>query len=86
MAYEHKPGTGSIFKNTHKEIGDNKPDYKGEGMDTEGNPVEFALWVKEGKDGKKFFSVSFGRKQKPAEVPPQKELIDPPFEAQGLPF
>ena len=39
MAYEHKPGSGAIFKNSDKTPGDNKPDYKGDGMDEQGNLV-----------------------------------------------
>lgn len=55
MAYEQKPGELVIFKNDKKTT-DNQPDYKGRGLDLQGQPVEIALWVKQGRD-QKFFSA-----------------------------
>jgi hypothetical protein len=51
MAYEQKPGEFALFKN---DKGDNekRPDYKGGGLDLDGNDVEIACWIKEGKKGK----------------------------------
>lgn len=51
MAYEHKPGDFALFKN---DKGDNekRPDYRGEGLDPNGKPVEIACWIKQGKKGK----------------------------------
>jgi hypothetical protein len=51
MAYENKPGDFALFKN---DKGDNekRPDYKGGGLDLNGNDVEIACWIKEGKKGK----------------------------------
>jgi len=51
MAYEHKPGSFSLFKND-KGDNDKRPDYRGDGLDLEGNPIEVAAWIKEGKKGK----------------------------------
>lgn len=56
MAYELKPGQGTIFKNSKKEK-ETQPDYKGEIKTPSGELLEIALWVKEGKKGK-FFSAS----------------------------
>lgn len=57
MAYEHKPGAFSLFKNDRK-TADNHPDYKGEGKDLDGKPIEVAAWLKEGTKGK-FMSCNF---------------------------
>ena len=86
MAYEHKPGNGAIFKNKDKNPGDNKPDYKGDGMGEQGNLVEFALWVKDGTNGK-YFSVKMSRKQQqPQERPTQRQQPTPPKPDESLPF
>lgn len=55
MAYELKPGQGSIFKN-HNKKEDKHPDYSGTIMTPTGETYRIALWVKDGKKGK-FFSV-----------------------------
>ena len=61
MSYEHKPGTFSLFKNDKK--GNEKaPDYRGDGKDFDGNPVEVAAWLRDGTKGK-FMSCTFKRKQ-----------------------
>ncbi len=57
MSFEYKPGTFSLFKN-EKRTADNQPNYRGEGKDLEGNPIEVAAWLKEGSKGK-FMSCSF---------------------------
>jgi hypothetical protein len=64
MAYTPKAGQMSLFKNDRKEK-DSHPDYKGDGMDLEGNPVWISAWVKEGAKGK-FFSISIQPKQQKA--------------------
>lgn len=50
MAFEHKPGTFSLFKNTRKSA-DNHPDYTGNGMDLEGNKIDVAAWLKKSAKG-----------------------------------
>lgn len=72
MAYEHKPGTGSIFKNKDKTPGDQRPDYKGYGLDESGAPIEIALWVKDGASGK-FFSAKIERKREQQSSGPQTQ-------------
>ncbi len=64
MAYEHKPGSFSLFKNDRKEK-DSHPDYKGDGMDLEGNPVWVSAWLKDGAKGK-FMSCQIKRKEEVA--------------------
>jgi hypothetical protein len=72
MAYEHKPGSFSLFKN---DKGDNakRPDYRGDGKDMAGNDIEVAAWLKEGGKGK-FLSCTF--KMKGAEQTPAKKPAD----------
>lgn len=55
--FQHEPGSFGLFKN---DKGDNpkRPDYRGEGKDLQGNNIEVAAWLKEGKKGK-FMSCSF---------------------------
>ena len=61
MAYEHKPGTFALFKN---DKGDNpkRPDYRGDGMDLEGNAIEVSAWLRDGNKGK-FMSCTFKLKE-----------------------
>lgn len=59
MAYEHKPGTFTLFKNA-KDGNESRPDYRGEGKDLAGNAIEVAAWIKEGKS--KFLSCTFKAK------------------------
>jgi hypothetical protein len=67
MAFEHKPGTFSLFKNEYKAEGDNKPTYKGSGKDLDGQEIEVAAWLRNGQSGE-FMSCTFKRKEKkPAE-------------------
>ena len=51
MAYEQKPGEFALFKND-KGDNDKRPDYRGDGMDLDGNPIEVAAWIREGAKGK----------------------------------
>jgi len=60
MSYERKPGDAVAFKNDYKKD-DRHPDYKGNGLDLQGNEVDIAIWVKEGKSGK-FFSIKISEK------------------------
>jgi hypothetical protein len=53
MAYEMKEGDFAIFKNEKCE--GKQPQYTGKGM-LEGKKVKGGFWVRETKDGKKYFS------------------------------
>lgn len=50
MAYEHKPGRGSLFPNTRKRQ-DTHPDNTGT-INIEGRLFYIDAWAKPGKDGK----------------------------------
>lgn len=65
--YTPKPGSFSLFKNDRREK-DTHPEYKGTGVLPDGSPAEIAAWVKETRDGRKFFSISIKAKEaRPAE-------------------
>ena len=51
MAYEQKPGQFVLFKND-KDGNESRPDYRGDGLDLDGNPIQVAAWIKQGKKGK----------------------------------
>lgn len=83
MAFEHKPGSFSLFRN---DKGDNesRPDYRGDGKDLQGNPIEVAAWLKKGGKGT-FMSCSIKIKrehsgddtgQKPATKKPAGKFDD----------
>lgn len=79
MAYEHKPGSGSMFKNEKKES-DNHPDYKGDVMLPDGTMAWLDAWVKKPEGKKPFLSVSIKPKQASASQParqPQKQSPAP---------
>jgi uncharacterized protein (DUF736 family) len=64
MAYEQKPGSFTLFKNEKEK--DSHPDYRGKGLDLDGNEIEVSAWIKESKTGKKFMSCSIKPPFKPA--------------------
>ena len=75
MAYEQKPGQFVLFKND-KAGNDKRPDYRGDGLDLNGNPIEVAAWIKEGKKGK-FMSCTIKPKEaKGAEKKPAGRFDD----------
>lgn len=74
MAWEHKEGSGSLFKND-KKGNDKAPDYRGDLM-VGGVLMEIAAWLKEGKNGK-FLSLAVKPKQERQGVKEMDE--DVPF-------
>jgi len=50
MAYEHKPGEFTVFRNDRK-TSEQQPDWKGRGRDIDGTPKDIAFWEREGKNG-----------------------------------
>ncbi len=85
MAYEHREGQGSLFKNGKKEK-DSHPDYRGDAM-VNGALVEIAAWVKEGKNGGKFMSLSIKPKEEREAPAPEKKTASK-FDVldDGIPF
>jgi hypothetical protein len=64
MAYTPKDNTGTLFRNDRKES-DNHPNAKGTAI-IEGVEYWLSAWTKVGKDGDRFQSISFKRKDAPA--------------------
>lgn len=50
MAYEQKPGGGSLFKNTKKTT-EKQPDYRGEIVTPDGTKFSLAGWIKQSAKG-----------------------------------
>lgn len=59
MAYQPKPGSGTLFKNDRKEK-DSHPDYRGDLCLPDGEIIRLAGWIKDGAKGK-FLSLSVDR-------------------------
>jgi len=75
--YQHKPNTGTIFKNDNKEK-ETQPDYRGS-INVDGKDFDISLWVKDGKNGK-FFSASI---KEPYVKKDEKSFIE---NQENLPF
>ena len=56
---------GAIFKNDSKQK-DTHPDYRGK-INWGGVDIEVSMWIKESKEGKKYFSVSLQEPYKKVE-------------------
>lgn len=86
MAYEHKAGELTLFKNERKE-NDRQPDYKGRGCGLDGQPLEIAGWLRQGQRGT-FISIRISTPRERTEAAPaapaapegeKNELPDLPF-------
>lgn len=78
---EQKENTGAIFKNNYKKA-ETHPDYKGK-MNVDGKDKEVALWVRDTKNGEKFFSMSISEPYKPQ---PMEGVDTVPVKEDDLPF
>lgn len=67
MAYEIKDNTGSLFRNNRKEK-DTHPDYNGS-VKIDGHDMWISAWLKKDKNGQKYFSLAFKRKDGTAARP-----------------
>lgn len=81
--FVHKPGTFSLFRNLKKQEGDKLPDYRGPGMDVDGNEIEVAAWIRDGAKGK-FMSCQI--KPATATQPPKVTKAPPPADDSDIPF
>jgi uncharacterized protein (DUF736 family) len=63
MAYELKPGQGTLHRND-KEGNENRPDMRGE-LNIDGTIYKIAGWTKLGKSGARYLSLK-------AEIPQEK--------------
>ena len=83
MAYEQKPNTGVLFKNTNKKA-DNHPDYQGKCL-VNGTNMDIAAWINTSKSkGTKYMQLQFRE--------PNPEYADKPLpnnqpaDAEAVPF
>lgn len=56
MSYEHKDGSGALFKNDKQGV-EKRPDYRGD-CKIDGKVLEISAWIKDGAKGK-FMSLAF---------------------------
>src|SRR5947209_7344419 len=69
VAYTPKDMSAALFRNDKRET-EQQPEYRGDGL-VNGEAVWLSAWVKQMKDGRKFFSIAFKNKvEKPAAVGP----------------
>jgi hypothetical protein len=73
MAYIPKPGSFTLFKNDKKQT-ETHPDYRGDGMDMNGEPVWVSAWSREGAKGK-FMSCSMQHKNKDQPVKKKADVM-----------
>ena len=81
MADYDNTNRGALFKNDKKES-DSHPDYTGN-INFDGNDCWLSGWVKESKDGRKFFSLSVKRKEA---APVKASKPAPALDPEDIPF
>ena len=83
------PNSGSLGRNPRK-TQDNHPEYTGQ-AEIDGVDYWISAWLKDGKEGTKFFSLSFkpkeqqGSSAKPQQKPQQRQMPDDD-DFDGAPF
>ena len=85
MAYQPKPGSGTLFINNRRET-DTHPHLSGSILLPDGKEYWFSGWIKQGKDGGNdirtaeasgsFISVSIGKQKLPKGQAPAKKVDD----------
>ena len=75
MAYEHKEGQGSLFKNEKQN--DRQPDFKGTIL-IGGMTYEVAAWERTSQKGEQYFNLQ-------ASLPRERPTTRPPQSAQPVP-
>lgn len=78
MAFEHKEGQGSLFKN--EKLNDRQPDFKGTIM-IQGVTYEIAAWEKTSQRGTKFLSLQASLPRDRQEQAPQPRQAAPTYRA-----
>ena len=81
MSYVQKENSGSLFKNDRKET-DNHPHMKGDAL-IDGVQYWLSAWTKTDKNGNKFQSLSFTKKDEKSAPKPKQKAVDDDLD---LPF
>lgn len=76
MAFQQKDGSGSLFRNKRKEA-DQHPDHTGS-ITVAGVQYWLSGWIKQTKDGEKYFSLSV----RPKEERQERRSSPPPAQPQ----
>ena len=87
MEYQEKknePNTGALFKNTYKEKGDSKPDWKGPWVNEKGDDMDIAFWFRTSKAGNPYIYVKVTEKNQPQQQQQQQQSTPtlPPMPAE----
>jgi hypothetical protein len=87
MSFEHRPDSGSIFRNERAQ-NPAQPSHTGKAM-IGGKTYKIAAWVKDKKDGGRYFSLKFTPVEQQQQIDLEKPVasapIDPEFNDQ-VPF
>jgi len=75
MAWEHREGRASLFRNKQKKS-EKQPDYRGDGM-YNGEIVELAGWKNTTKNGEAFLNISIQPKQEREQQSSSSASVDP---------
>ena len=89
MAYEQRDNSGSLFRNDRCET-ERHPTHKGTAK-IDGRDYWVSAWIKEAKDGSRFFSLAFDLKEgspatpKPASKAPARPVVGSAADPQARP-
>lgn len=78
MAYEHKEGQGSLFKNEKQN--DRQPDYKGT-IVIGGTTYEIAAWEKTSRNGMSYMSLQAALPRERQSLQPVQSVAQPTYES-----
>lgn len=78
MAYDVKPGSFFLFKNS-KKTNEKQPEYKGSGKTPDGKECWISAWVRKTKNGQEFFSISVQKKEQQDNFNQSQPSDDLPF-------
>lgn len=82
MAYEHKEGQGSLFKN--EKANDRQPDFKGTIL-IGGVTYEVAAWERTSQKGTQYFSLQASLPRERTEQQPQQPVYQAPAKPETPP-
>ena len=78
MAFQQRDMTGALFRNEKKGSNERAPGYSGTAL-IDGREYRIAGWVKEGRNGGRFFSLAFTAKDDQREHASSDDDVDAAF-------